>query len=137
MLIWCLIIISYVGNSCPSKEKHLFEIKIFCNIINIVTVAFDQCNESLLNIKYSFLSLKKTLTDPKMLRTFDTFSLRVYSNSICFLCAHKCPEYTSSSSSRQAGAARHRLGSTGARENHHHVLCLSIRGLAQEQTSGR
>ncbi len=32
-----------------SKEQHLFEIKILCNIINVFTVTFDQFNESLLN----------------------------------------------------------------------------------------
>jgi len=32
-----------------SKEQHLFEIEIFCNIINIFTVTFDQFNASFLN----------------------------------------------------------------------------------------
>ncbi len=32
-----------------SKEQHLFEIEIFCNIINIFTITFDQFNMSLMN----------------------------------------------------------------------------------------
>ncbi len=32
----------------PRKTKHLFEIKIFCNI-NVFSVSFDQFNVSLLN----------------------------------------------------------------------------------------
>ncbi len=32
-----------------SKEQHLFEIEIFCNIISVFTVTFDQFNASLLN----------------------------------------------------------------------------------------
>ncbi len=32
-----------------SKEQHLFELKIFCNIINVFTITFDQFNASLLN----------------------------------------------------------------------------------------
>ncbi len=31
------------------KEQHLFEIKLFCNIINVFTVTYDLFNESLLN----------------------------------------------------------------------------------------
>ncbi len=40
-----------------SKVQHLFELKIFCNIINVFTVTFDQLNASLLN---------KNLTDPNI-----------------------------------------------------------------------
>ncbi len=32
-----------------SKEQHLFEIEIFCNVINVFTITFDQFNASLLN----------------------------------------------------------------------------------------
>ncbi len=32
-----------------SKEQHLFETEIFCNIINVFTVTFDQFNASLMN----------------------------------------------------------------------------------------
>ncbi len=32
-----------------SKEQHLFETEIFCNIIDVFTVTFDQHNASLLN----------------------------------------------------------------------------------------
>ncbi len=32
-----------------SKEQHLFEIEIYCNIINVFTVTFEQCKVSLLN----------------------------------------------------------------------------------------
>ncbi len=31
------------------KGQHLFDIEIFCNIINVLTVTFDQFNASLLN----------------------------------------------------------------------------------------
>ncbi len=31
------------------KEQHLFEIEIFCNIINVFTVTFDQLNAFLMN----------------------------------------------------------------------------------------
>ncbi len=44
-----------------SKEQHLFVIEIFCNIINAITVTFDQFNGSLLN-KNIILFLKKILT---------------------------------------------------------------------------
>ncbi len=33
-------------------KQHLFEIEIFCSIIKVFTVAFDQFNVSLLNKKY-------------------------------------------------------------------------------------
>ncbi len=82
-----------------SKDQHLFEIEIFCNIINVLTVKFDQFNASLLN-KYSFL--EKHLNDPKLLngsvgwlclnrlfmkiRQRVTFQLQVHLN----LCAKHC-----------------------------------------------
>ncbi len=50
-----------------SKEQHLFEIEIFCKIINVVTVIFDQFNSSLLN--KSIHLFKKNLTDPKRLNS--------------------------------------------------------------------
>ncbi len=37
-----------------SKELHLFKIEIFCYIINILTVTFDQFNVSLQNIIFFF-----------------------------------------------------------------------------------
>ncbi len=43
-----------------SKEQHLFEIEILCDIINVFTVTFDQCNASLLH-------KSQNLTDPKHL----------------------------------------------------------------------
>ncbi len=49
------------------KEQHLFEIKIFCKIIKVVTVIFDQFNSSLLNKSINFF--KKNLTDPKRLNS--------------------------------------------------------------------
>ncbi len=42
-----------------SKEQHLFEIEIFCNIINVFTVTFDQFNTSLMNLSINFLKKKK------------------------------------------------------------------------------
>ncbi len=41
-----------------SKEKHLLEIGMFCNIINVLTVNFDQINIFLLNKKV-FISSNK------------------------------------------------------------------------------
>ncbi len=46
-----------------SKEQHLFEIEIFCNIINVFTVSFDQFNASLIDINF----FKKKSTNPKRL----------------------------------------------------------------------
>jgi len=43
------------------KEQHLFETDIFCNIINVFTITFDQFNESLLKI-----CLKKYLINPQI-----------------------------------------------------------------------
>ncbi len=37
-----------------SKEEHLFKIEIFCNIMNVFTVAFDKFNASLLNKNINF-----------------------------------------------------------------------------------
>ncbi len=37
------------------KEQYLFEIYIFCDIINVFTVTFDQFNASLLNKNINFL----------------------------------------------------------------------------------
>ncbi len=37
-----------------SKEQHLLEMEIFCNIINIFTVTFDQFNAALLNKSINF-----------------------------------------------------------------------------------
>ncbi len=39
-----------INRKC-SKEQHLFEIEILCNIINLFSVTFDQFNESLINSK--------------------------------------------------------------------------------------
>ncbi len=38
------------------KRPHLFEIEIFCNIINVFTVTFDQFDASLLNKRSRFFS---------------------------------------------------------------------------------
>ncbi len=46
-----------------SKEQHLFELKIFCNIINVFTITFDQFNASLLNQSVNSV---KGLVHPKM-----------------------------------------------------------------------
>ncbi len=46
-----------------SKEHNLFEIEIFCNIINIFTATFDQLNASLLNkIVHVFQNILKWWT---------------------------------------------------------------------------
>jgi len=36
------------------KEQHLFEIEIFCNIINVFTFTFNQFNAPLLNKSINF-----------------------------------------------------------------------------------
>ncbi len=36
------------------KRKHLFDIEIYCNIINVFTVTFDQFNASLMNKSINF-----------------------------------------------------------------------------------
>ncbi len=46
-----------------SKEQHLFEVEIFCNIIHVFTVTFDQFNASLLNRNMNVF--QKNLTDCK------------------------------------------------------------------------
>ncbi len=50
-----------------SKEQHLFEIEIFCNIINDFTVTFDQFNASFMNI------LKHIHKNIKHQKPFSTF----------------------------------------------------------------
>ncbi len=47
-----------------SKQEHLFEIEVFCNIIHFLTVTFDQYNAILLNNSINFL---KGLAEPKLL----------------------------------------------------------------------
>ncbi len=49
-------------------EQHLFGTEIFCNIINVFTVTFDQFNESLLNKNIFSFKNKKNLT-PKLLNS--------------------------------------------------------------------
>ncbi len=60
-----------------SEEQHLFEIEIFCNIINVFTVTFDQFNESLLNKSINFLKDKKKKTDHKQTVCVYTVYIRV------------------------------------------------------------
>ncbi len=36
------------------KNQHLFEIEIFCNIVNIFTVTFDKFNAYLMNKSINF-----------------------------------------------------------------------------------
>ncbi len=40
------------------KEQHLFEIEIFCNIINVFTDTFGQFNASILNKNINSVSQK-------------------------------------------------------------------------------
>ncbi len=56
-----------------SKEEHLIKIEIFCNIMNVFTVAFDKFNASLLNKNINFLKKKKYLTDLKVLNSLIIF----------------------------------------------------------------
>ncbi len=53
---WCILFFTILWWIESSKEQHLFETEIFCNIINVFTVTFDQFN----------VSSQKTLTDPKL-----------------------------------------------------------------------
>ncbi len=49
-----------------SEEQHLSEIEIFCNIINVFIVTFDQFKASLLNKSINFYNKKKkNYTDSK------------------------------------------------------------------------
>ncbi len=43
-----------------SKEQHLFQIEIFCNILNVFTVTFDRFNVYLLNKNINFFKKKQT-----------------------------------------------------------------------------
>jgi len=45
-----------------SKEKHLFKIEMFCNIMNVFTVTFDPFSIFFLNRKHFFNNKKKYLT---------------------------------------------------------------------------
>ncbi len=44
-----------------SEKQHLFEIEIYCNIINVFTGTFDQFNASLMNKSVNLLKKKKIL----------------------------------------------------------------------------
>jgi len=51
------------------RVRHLFEIQIFCNILNFFTATFDHFNVSLLNKKVSFKNnIKINLSDPKLIK---------------------------------------------------------------------
>ncbi len=50
------------------KCMHLFEIDIFCNIINVCTVTFKQINASLWNSSITFFQ-EKNLIGPKHLNS--------------------------------------------------------------------
>ncbi len=60
----CLYCLIFLWKQTESPKQHLFTIEIFCNLINVFTVTFDQFNASLLNKGYN-LTTKKNLTDPK------------------------------------------------------------------------
>ncbi len=71
-----------------SEEQHLSEIEIFCNIINVFIVTFDQFKASLLNKNINFYNffpkkkkyiyiytiLPKVLGRPLLMNRFDYFS---------------------------------------------------------------
>ncbi len=56
-ILWKLIKKIWILWVESSKEQCLSEIEIFCNIMNVFTVTFDQCNASLLH--YLMLSVHK------------------------------------------------------------------------------
>ncbi len=55
--LWCMLFFRIHRWIESSKEQHLFEIEIFCNIINVITVTFDQFNASLMDKSINFLKI--------------------------------------------------------------------------------
>ncbi len=47
-------------------KRRFKEIEIFCNIINVFTITFDQFNAGLQNKRNTFFQKNKNLLDPKM-----------------------------------------------------------------------
>ncbi len=65
--VFSLCLYSFQGSLMNNKFKITasFKIKIFCNIINVFTVTFEQLNDaSLTNENMNFLKKEKKLTDP-------------------------------------------------------------------------
>ncbi len=52
------------------KKQHLFEIDIFCNVINVSTVTFDHFNASLINKSINFIQINSY-----SLQTFQQWSI--------------------------------------------------------------
>ncbi len=101
MLIYCLIIISYcwfsiiINDSCyyhqcgkglsgffDKFKQHLFEIEIFCNIINVFTSTFYNSNVYLLNKMINLAIFLKI--HPKTICIFKKFNQDVISTSSDF-----------------------------------------------------
>ncbi len=71
-----------------SKEQHLFEIEIFCNIINVFTATFDQFNASLLNKSNNFLKKNFLLT-----QNFLSVIYFYFFKTFCSLRFHGAPQW--------------------------------------------
>ncbi len=52
---WYILLFGILWWTESSKEQHLFETEIFCNITNVFIVTFDQFNAFLLNKSINFL----------------------------------------------------------------------------------
>jgi len=61
-----------------SEEQHLLEIEIFCNIINVFTVTFDQFNVSLMNKSINFFFYHRLLNG-----SFSRFPQRYCAAQLC------------------------------------------------------
>ncbi len=56
LLCWSIICSGFFDEQ-SSEEQHLSEIEIFCNIINVFIITFDQFEASLLNKSINFYTL--------------------------------------------------------------------------------
>ncbi len=82
IIVWKPLYIFFFWNLWwieSSKEQHLFEIKIFCNIINIFTGTFDQFNASLLNKTINFIQDQQWHPDLRF-HCFNTRKIQLVSN---------------------------------------------------------
>ncbi len=56
--LWCILFFRIHRWIESSKEQHLYETEIFCNIMNFFTFTFDQFNASLMNKSINFFQAK-------------------------------------------------------------------------------
>ncbi len=76
----CLFFVETIfsGFELTESWKHLFEKCIFCNIINVHNIAFDQFNASLANNKYACVDT--FIRRPSHAKWFESIPLHVYSS---------------------------------------------------------